>query len=194
QIIDPQKQKQFGIVQGNFYKELREESAQQIIDLDFDGYAIGGLSVGETKEVYLDILRHTTPLLPENKARYLMGVGTPIDLLTGVESGVDMFDCVFPTRIARNAAVFTDQGRINLRNEKYKFDNSPISEHCPCPACKNFSKSYIRHLFKCKEITAARLTSYHNIYYLKNLMNQIREAILNDSFVNFKEEFINKYK
>jgi len=192
--IDKNKQKIFGIIQGNFYKDLRKASAEEITGIDFDGYAIGGLSVGEAKDVFIDLLSFTAPFLPENKPRYLMGVGTPEDLFTGVENGIDMFDCVFPTRIARNACALTTFGRLNLRNEKFKFDKSSLDEGCGCYVCKNFSKSYIRHLFKAKEITAARMTSLHNIYFMKQIMNNIRTAILNGNFNDYKADFLSKYK
>lgn len=164
------------------------------MEIGFDGYAIGGLSVGEKKETFRNILSYTTVLLPENSPRYLMGVGTPEDLFTGVENGVDMFDCVFPTRVARNAAVFTREGRINLRNEKYRFDSSPLDSECDCHICKNFTKAYIRHLFKAKEISACRMTSYHNIYFMKKIMVKMREAILADRFTEYRDEFFAHYK
>ncbi len=192
--IDKNKQKQFGIIQGNFFKELRKQSAEEITSIGFDGYAIGGLSVGESKDVFVDILSYTTPLLPEDKPRYLMGVGTPLDLFAGVENGIDMFDCVFPTRIARNASVFTNAGRINIRNEKFKFDDKPLDPECDCYMCRNFSRGYVRHLFKAKEITGARITSYHNVYYMKKLMSKIRESILNGTFGEFKKSFISNYR
>lgn len=190
--VDGSKHKVFGIVQGNFYKELRTLSAEQICAIDFDGYAIGGLSVGESKDIFLDMLFHTAPLLPEIKPRYLMGVGTPEDLLNGVEAGIDMFDCVFPTRIARNGSVFTTYGRINLKNEQFRTDDTPLDPECKCKICKNFSKSYIRHLLKAKEISAVRMTSYHNIFFMKNLMNKIRESINNGNFSSFKKEAMSK--
>lgn len=193
-VINPEKQKQFGIVQGNFFKDLREKSAKETIAIDFDGYAIGGLSVGESKDIFADILSYTTPLLPENKPRYLMGVGTPEDIFTGVTAGVDMFDCVFPTRIARNGSVFTNRGRINLRNEKYRLDHSPMDPECDCYMCKNFSKAYIRHLLKAGEISALRMTSYHNIYYMKKLMEKIRTSIFDGTFVEYRNDFLRKYK
>lgn len=192
--VDIKKQKQFGIIQGNMYPDLRRRSAEEIVNIGFDGYAIGGLSVGETKEQFLEILGHTVDFIPQKEARYLMGVGTPLDLFYGVENGIDMFDCVFPTRVARNALALTNYGRLNLRNEKYKLDLSPIDSECDCFVCKNFSKSYIRHLFKAKEITAARMMSYHNIYFMKDLMNKIRDSIINNNFLNFKRVFFNKYR
>lgn len=191
--IDKERQKVFGIVQGNFFKDLRAESAKAITSIDFDGYAIGGLSVGEDKNTFIDMLSFTAPLLPENKARYLMGVGTPEDIFVGVENGIDMFDCVFPTRVARNALGLTSLGRINLRNEKYKYDNSPLDPECDCYVCSNFSKSYIRHLFKANEITACRMTSFHNIYFMKNLMNNIRKSIFESNFQEYKSYFMSRY-
>ncbi len=191
--VDSSKQKQFGIIQGNLYKDLRKRSAEEIIDIGFDGYAIGGLSVGESAEDFYEILSFTAPLIPDHMPKYLMGVGTPDDILNGVENGIDMFDCVFPTRIARNASALTKRGRINLRNNKYKFDLSPLDEECECHVCKNFSKSYIRHLFKAKEITAARMTSYHNIFFMKHFMNEIKNAIIQGKFKAFKNDFLLKY-
>lgn len=193
-VINQEKQKQFGIVQGNFFKDLREKSAKETVAIGFDGYAIGGLSVGESKDVFADILSYTAPLLPENKPRYLMGVGTPEDIFTGVTAGVDMFDCVLPTRIARNGSVFTNHGRINLRNEQYKTDHSPMDNECDCYMCKHFSKAYIRHLLKAGEISALRMTSYHNIYYMKKLMEKIRDSIIDGTFVEFRDDFLRKYK
>jgi queuine tRNA-ribosyltransferase len=190
---DRNRQKLFGIIQGNFYKDLRKKSAEEITSIGFDGFAIGGLSVGEDRGTFADFLSFTSPLLPELKPRYLMGVGTPEDLLTGVENGIDMFDCVFPTRIARNASSLTAYGRINLRNEKYKFDGLPLDPECDCHVCRGFSRSYIRHLFKANEITAARMTSYHNIYFIKKLMDNIRNAIVGNNFPEFKQSFLSRY-
>lgn len=192
--IDSQKQKQFGIIQGNFFKDLRQKSVEDTVSIGFDGYAIGGLSVGESKEVFADILSYTAPLLPEEKPRYLMGVGTPEDLFLGVANGIDMFDCVFPTRIARNGSIFTNHGRINLKNEQYKYDPLPLDPECQCYMCQNFSRSYVRHLLKAKEISAVRITSYHNIYYMKNLMDRIRQTILDQTFHVFIEDFRRHYK
>lgn len=191
--VDDKKQKIFGIIQGNLYKDLRKLSVEQITSIDFDGYAIGGLSVGETKEQFKDILYFTADLMPQNKARYLMGVGTPEDILLGVENGIDMFDCVFPTRTARNASALTANGRINLNNNKYKEDLLPLDENCECYICKNFSRSYIRHLFKAKEITAGRMTSYHNIFFMKKLMENIQKSIYNNNYKSFKNDFLKKY-
>jgi len=192
-FANKEKQNIFGIIQGNFFKDLRAQSVAEITAIDFDGFAIGGLSVGESKEVFTDILSFTAPLLPENKARYLMGVGTPEDLFTGVENGIDMFDCVFPTRVARNALGLTTFGRINIRNEKYKYDSKSLDPECDCYVCKNFTKSYIRHLFKANEITACRMMSFHNIYFMKKLMTNMRNAILQNNFLDYKKEFMDKY-
>ena len=192
--IDPAKQKQFGIVQGNMYKDLRKRSAEEIVNVGFDGYAIGGLSVGETKEEFLDILSYVVDFLPEDRPRYLMGVGTPLDLFYAVEQGIDMMDCVFPTRVARNALALTSQGRFNLRNEKFKFDLSSLDPECDCYVCKTFSKSFIRHMFKSKEITACRMLSYHNIYFMKHLMNRIRDSIKDETFLSLKNEYLAKYE
>ena len=191
--INKKKQKLFGIIQGNLYPDLRKISSEEIIDINFPGYAIGGLSVGEKKEIFNDILIYTSKLLPIKKPRYLMGVGTPEDILFSVENGIDMFDCVLPTRIARNATVFTTYGKINLNNNKYKDDFSPLDNGCKCYICNNFTRSYIRHLFKAKEIAAARMASYHNIFFINSLMINIRKAIKEDKFSNFKKQFLNKY-
>jgi queuine tRNA-ribosyltransferase len=190
---DKNKQRIFGIIQGNFYKDLRKESANQITSINFDGYAIGGLSVGENRDVFNEFLSYTAPLIPFDKPRYLMGVGTPEDLFSGVESGIDMFDCVFPTRIARNASSLGIYGRINLRNEKYKYDKSPLDAECDCYVCRNFSRAYIRHLFKANEITASRMASYHNIYFIKKLMINIRNSILDNNFSEYKKFFLERY-
>jgi len=192
-IVDKEKQKIFGIIQGNLYKDLRKLSIEHITSIDFDGYAVGGLSVGETKEKFNDILTFTADLMPQNKAKYLMGVGTPEDILAGVENGIDMFDCVFPTRTARNASALTSYGRINLNNNKFKEDFLPLDEECKCYICKNFTRSYIRHLFKAKEITACRMTSFHNIFFMKKLMENIQKSIYNDNYKSFKNDFLKKY-
>ncbi len=183
----------FGIVQGGMYKDLRAESAKQITDLDFPGYAIGGLSVGEPKELMCEMLDFTTPLLPKDKPRYLMGVGTPDYLFEAVIRGVDMADCVMPTRIARNGTVMTANGRVNIRNAKYKRDFSKLDEECDCYTCKNYTRAYIRHLFNVDEILGARLATIHNLYFLINLMDNIREAIREDRLMEYKEEFYSKY-
>ena len=184
----------FGIVQGNMYEDLRIKSAQELVELDFPAYAIGGLSVGEPKADMYRILDLTHHLLPEDKPRYLMGVGTPEDLVEGVKRGVDMFDCVLPTRLARHGAAYTKTGRITVRNATYARDFTPLDSECDCYVCQKYTRAYIRHLIKAEEILAARLLSYHNIYFLAKLMEDIRKAILNDDFSNFYDNFFNKYK
>ncbi len=190
---DKEEQALFGIVQGGMYKDLREISAKDLVSLDFPGYAIGGLSVGEPKPLMYDMLEATVPFLPFHKPRYLMGVGSPDCLLEGVLRGIDMFDCVLPTRIARNGTVFTGQGKIVIRNALYKNDHSPLDAECGCYACRNFTKAYIRHLFNVDEILGLRLTTIHNLHFLLELMQKIREAISNDDLLSFREEFYSKY-
>ena len=183
----------FGIIQGGFYKDLREKSAKDLIELDLPGYAIGGISVGEPKEEFLDILRFTTPLMPENKPRYLMGVGTPDYLIEATLAGIDMCDCVLPTRIARNGTALTSRGKLVVRNATYERDWRPLDEECDCYACKNYTRAYIRHLIKAKEILGVRLLSIHNLKFLTNLMEKVRIEIERDNLLNFKEEFYKKY-
>ncbi|MGB9780951.1 tRNA guanosine(34) transglycosylase Tgt [Caldanaerobacter sp.] len=187
------RQALFGIVQGGTYKDLRKECAERLVEMDFPGYAIGGLSVGEPKDLMYEIIDFTTDYLPHDKPRYLMGVGTPEDLIEGVIRGVDMFDCVLPTRIARNGTVFTSKGKLIVRDAPYAEDFSPLDEECDCYTCRNYSRAYLRHLFKAKEILAARLATYHNLYFLIKLMEKIREAIRQDRLLEFKEEFLKKY-
>ncbi len=177
----------FGIVQGGMFKKLRSESVNQITDLGFEGYSIGGLSVGEEKSLMLEIAAHTAERLPSQKPRYLMGVGTPNDLLDCCHMGIDMFDCVMPTRNARNGSLFTSQGKINIRNSQYKNDDSPLDPHCHCYTCKNYSKAYLRHLFIAEEILAMRLNSIHNIAFFQDWMKKIRKAIQED--LPFDERF-----
>lgn len=183
----------FGIIQGNFFPHLRKQSAEQLIDLDLPGYAIGGLSVGEGFEVFSDMLSLTRQYIPYDKPLYVMGIGTPQFILKAVELGVDMFDCVFPTRIARNALAFTHSGNLNLRLEKNKFDNGPIDAACSCYTCQNYSRSYLRHLFKAKEINGAVLTTQHNLFFIEQLMNSIRKSIEEDKFNIFMTNFLNQY-
>lgn len=190
---DWDKQGLFGIVQGGMYKDLREQSAKEIVEIGFPGYAIGGLSVGEPRELMCDVLEHTTPLLPKDKPRYLMGVGTPDYLFEAVIRGIDMADCVLPTRIGRNGTVMTSQGRLVVRNAKYKDDFRPLDPECDCYACKNYSRAYIRHLFNVNEILGARLATTHNLYFLIKLMENIREAIREDRLLEYKDEFYEKY-
>ena len=183
----------FGIIQGGEYESLRKQSARDIISLDFPGYAIGGLSVGESKNIMNEVLEYTTPIMPADKPRYLMGVGSPDSLIDGVMRGIDMFDCVLPTRIARNGTCMTSNGRLVVRNAKYARDFGPIDENCDCYTCKNYSRAYIRHLVKCNETFGIRLTTYHNLYFLLNLMKQVRTAIKEDRLGDFKEEFFEQY-
>ena len=187
------KQALFGIVQGGFYKDLRKQSVEDLIALDLPGYAIGGISVGEPKEEFLDILRYTTPLLPENKPRYLMGVGTPDYLIEAALSGIDMCDCVLPTRIARNGTAMTWNGKVVVRNATYERDWRPLDEECDCYTCKNYTRAYIRHLVKTNEILGIRLLSIHNLRFLTKLMERVRIEIENDNLLNFRDEFYKKY-
>ncbi len=183
----------FGIVQGSMFKDLRKLSADQLTQLDFPGYSIGGLSVGEPKDMMYEMLDATTIHLPKEKPRYLMGVGTPDCLVEGVGFGIDMFDCVFPTRVARNGTAMTRTGRLVVKNAEFAEDFLPIEEGCNCYACKNYSRAYIRHLLKAQEIFGLRLLSIHNLYFLINFMNDMREAILQDNFVDFKKNFLQNY-
>jgi len=183
----------FGIIQGSVYEDLRRESAKQITALDLPRYAIGGLSVGEPAEIMNDILEKTVPLIPEDKPRYLMGVGSPDYLIDGSIRGIDMFDCVLPTRIGRNGTVFTSNGRIIVRDAKYAEDFSPIDPECDCYACRNFTRAYIRHLFKSGEMLGLRLATWHNLRFLTKLMENIRDAIRNDRLADFRAEFFSKF-
>ncbi|WP_342525289.1 tRNA guanosine(34) transglycosylase Tgt [Chryseomicrobium sp. FSL W7-1435] len=187
------KQGLFGIIQGGEYEDLRRQSAQDIISLDFPGYAIGGLSVGEPKDVMNRVLEFTTPLMPDNKPRYLMGVGSPDSLIDGAIRGVDMFDCVLPTRIARNGTMFTKKGRLVIKSAKFARDFGPVDETCDCYTCKNYSRAYLRHLFKADETFGLRLASTHNLHFLMNLMKDVRQAIREDRLLDFKEEFFEEY-
>ncbi|ALK99190.1 queuine tRNA-ribosyltransferase [Massilia sp. WF1] len=179
----------FGIVQGGMYERLRDESLAGLEDIDFPGLAIGGLSVGEPKEDMMRILEHVGPRLPENKPHYLMGVGTPEDLVAGVANGVDMFDCVMPTRNARNGWLFTRFGDLKIKNARYKDEQAPLDESCTCYCCKNFSRAYLHHLHRSKEILGARLNTIHNLHYYLNLMQEIRDAIDADRFHEFRLQF-----
>ncbi|BDG46339.1 MULTISPECIES: tRNA guanosine(34) transglycosylase Tgt [Parageobacillus] len=189
----PDAQGLFGIVQGGEFEDLRRQSAQDLVSLDFPGYAVGGLSVGEPKEVMNRVLEFTTPLLPANKPRYLMGVGSPDSLIDGAIRGIDMFDCVLPTRIGRNGTVMTSQGRVVIKNAQYARDFSPLDPNCDCYTCRNYTRAYIRHLIKCDETFGIRLTSYHNVYFLIKLMEQIRQAIREDRLRDFRDEFFERY-
>jgi len=184
----------FGIVQGGFAEDLRRESAQTLTALDFPGYSIGGLSVGEPKEVMWQMLEVVTPVLPANKPRYLMGVGTPSDLVRGIRLGVDMFDCVLPTRMGRNGTAFTWAGRLNLRNAQFATDAGPLDAVCTCAVCQTFSRAYLRHLLKAGEILAIRSLSYHNLAFYQQLMARIRTEITAGSFLAWADTFLKSYK
>ena len=187
-------QSMFGIVQGGEFEELRKYSAEETVKMDFDGYSIGGTSVGEGKETMYKMIDYAVKYLPENKPRYLMGVGEPTDIFEGVMRGIDMFDCVLPTRLARHAHAFTLDGKINLKNAKYKEDFTPIDENCDCYACKSYTKAYIRHLIVANETLGQRLISIHNLRFLINITENIRKSIKEDRFIEYKDEFINRYK
>ncbi len=178
----------FGINQGCTYNDLRINHMKQIADLDLDGYAIGGLAVGEPTEVMYDVIEHVTPYMPKNKIRYLMGVGTPLNILNAVERGVDLFDCVMPSRNARHGHLFTSNGIININNKKYEDDMSPIDENCDCPVCRRYSRAYIRHLLKSTEMLSQRLLVMHNLWFYNNFMSEIRDAIDENRFSQFKAE------
>ena len=194
-VHDNPRQSLFGIVQGGAYEDLRKYSAIQTVKIGFDGYGIGGVANdGESKEDMYKAIDYSIPYLPEDKPRYLMGVGEPIDLLEGIERGIDMFDCVLSTRIARHGNAFTRSGKINLKNSKFKEDFTPIESSCDCYACKNYTKAYIRHLITSNESLGGRLLSIHNTRFLIKIMEEIREAIKKDEFSKYKEEFLKKYK
>ena len=178
----------FGINQGCTFPDLRVDHMKEIAELDLDGYAIGGLAVGEPTEVMYDIIEHVTPVMPKNKIRYLMGVGTPLNILNAVERGVDLFDCVMPSRNARHGHLFTSKGIININNSKDEYDMTPIDDECDCPVCRQYSKAYIRHLLKAGEMLSQRLTVMHNLWFYNHLMEDIRKAIDEDRFVEFKAE------
>lgn len=189
----PHDQALFGIVQGGKYQDLRKQSARDLVSMDFPGYSIGGLSVGEPKDVMMEVLEFTVPELPANKPRYLMGVGSPDALLDGAIRGIDMFDCVLPTRIARNGTVMTSKGRLVIRNAVHARDFGPLDENCSCYTCQNYSKAYIRHLLKADETFGIRLTTYHNLHFLLELMRGVREAIKEDRLLDFRNEFFDNY-
>ena len=179
----------FGIVQGGMFKDLREKSARALVDLDFDGYAVGGLSVGESTSLMLEIVEYTTVLLPEKKPRYLMGVGRPEDMVEAVKRGIDMFDCVLPTRNARNGMLFTSSGKIVIKNARHKREDIPIDPHCNCYTCKHYSRAYLHHLFAAKEILSSILNTIHNLYYYLNLMAEMRTSIKEGTFTRFCQKF-----
>ncbi len=183
----------FGIIQGNFFKDLRERSAEEILALDLPGIAIGGLSVGEPVDQFAEFLAHSASLLPPEKPHYLMGIGTPEYILMAVENGIDLFDCVLPTRIARNGAVFTRDGLIALKRERFRNDHSPLDPECSCHACRNYSRAYMRHLFKANEILGPMLATIHNLFFLHELVGDIRKSIEEDRFSAFKAAFLGRY-
>lgn len=188
-----EQQSLFGIMQGGMYKDLRKQSAEEIVELDLPGYAIGGLSVGEPKEIMYEVMDDCVDYLPADKPRYLMGVGSPDCLFEGVERGIDMFDCVLPTRIARHGMAMTSQGRVNIKNAKYERDFTPLDPNCDCYTCQNYSKAYLRHLFKSDEILSSMLMTTHNLHFLVNTMAGIRKAIEEDRFLEYKKEFYDSY-
>lgn len=188
-----EQQSLFGIMQGGMYKDLRKQSAEEIVELDLPGYAIGGLSVGEPKEIMYEVMDDGVDYLPADKPRYLMGVGSPDCLFEGVERGIDMFDCVLPTRIARHGMAMTSQGRVNIKNAKYERDFTPLDPNCDCYTCRNYSKAYLRHLFKSDEILSSMLMTTHNLHFLVNTMAGIRKAIEEDRFLEYKKEFYDSY-
>jgi queuine tRNA-ribosyltransferase len=189
QGIAPTKQALFGIVQGGVYKDLRKQSAEELIQMDFDGYALGGLSVGEPKALMYEIIHFTTPLLPQERPRYLMGIGDLMDVLEAVSAGIDMFDCVMPTRNARNGTLFTSQGRISIKREEFKNDPGPLDPDCDCYTCRNFSKAYLRHIFMSREILSMRLNTIHNLHFYLEFFRKMREAIKDNSFIGFRTEW-----
>lgn len=184
----------FPIVQGNFFEDLRKQSAEFVSSLDMPGIAIGGLSVGEPQEEFLKFLSYTAGCLPENKIKYVMGIGTPDYILEAISNGIDMFDCVLPTRNARNGSYFTHDGMLSIKQERFAHDFSPVDKECNCKVCRNYSRSYLRHLFKSQEILSSMLASYHNLYFLNNLVKEARDAINNDRFEEYKKFFLTRFK
>ena len=183
----------FGIVQGSFYPDLRKECCEKLSGLDFSGYALGGLSVGENSEVREQTIKESVPLLVKDRPKYLMGIGTPRDILSSVESGADMFDCVLPTRNARNGCLFSHNGRINITNSRYRNSFSPIDDKCSCYVCRNYTKAYLHHLFRCKEILALRLNTWHNLCFYYSFMEETRKSILEGTFSEYKKKFLSEY-
>lgn len=193
-VFNNENQSLFGIVQGGEYEDLRTYSAQETVKMDFDGYSIGGTSVGEDKDTMYKMVDYAVKYLPIDKPRYLMGVGDPIDIIEGVIRGIDMFDCVLPTRIARHGNAFTRHGKINIKNAKYKEDFTPIENNCDCYTCKNYTKAYVRHLIVANESFGQRLLSIHNIRFLTKLTEDLRQCIKNDNILEYKKDFIEKYR
>ncbi|MGC1402105.1 MAG: tRNA guanosine(34) transglycosylase Tgt [Thermodesulfobacteriota bacterium] len=184
----------FGIIQGSVFKDLRKESAESIVNIGFDGYALGGLSVGEGKTQRQETIAHTLPLLPDDKPRYLMGLGTPEDLVEGVGLGADMFDCVLPTRNARNGMLFTRNGPVIIKKAEYSEDSQPVDPDCTCYTCRNYSRAYLRHLYVSRELLSYRLNTLHNLHYFMELMQTLQEAVVQDRFLEFKKDFYNQRK
>ncbi|MBN1501269.1 MAG: tRNA guanosine(34) transglycosylase Tgt [Spirochaetes bacterium] len=187
--FDKEKQAAFAIIQGGTFTDLRKECTSRLIDMDFPGYAIGGLSVGEPKELYNEISEFTAELMPEDKPRYMMGVGSPLEILNSISHGIDMFDCVMPTRIARNGTLFTSQGRINIRNKNFEKDLSPLDPECDCYVCKNYTKAYLKHIFKMGEISALVYNTHHNLYFMRKFILEIQNSLENGSFEQIKKKY-----
>jgi queuine tRNA-ribosyltransferase len=181
----------FGIVQGGVYRDLRKQSAEELMEMDFDGYALGGLSVGEPKEIMFEMVNYTTPLLPQNKPRYLMGIGDLLDVLEAVSAGIDMFDCVMPTRNARNGTLFTSTGRISIKREEFKADPNPLDPNCECYTCRNYSRAYLRHMFMSREILSMRLNTLHNLHFYLDFFRKMRAALKDGEFEKFRKEQTN---
>ena len=189
-----ENQQLFGIIQGGMHHELRAHSLEEICSIGFDGYALGGLSVGEEKGQMYDVMEYCAPLMPQNSPRYIMGIGTPEDLIEAVWHGYDMFDCVMPTRNARNGMLFTSQGRINIKAKIHEEDESPLDPHCGCHVCRNYSRAYLRHLYRAGEILASQLNTYHNLYFFLDVMRQARDAISENRFSDFRRSFLSNVK
>lgn len=182
----------FGIIQGGMYEDLRKNATEELVEMNFSGYAIGGVSVGEPQNMMLKVIEWVEPYLPQNKLRYLMGVGKPEDIILSVERGMDIFDCILPTRLGRNGTAFTNYGKIIIKNSEYKFDTFPLDKDCGCLTCKNYTRAYLRHLFAAGEILGMKLLSYHNLFFYTKLMENIRNSLKKDNFQNFKKKFLNK--
>jgi len=191
--LNDARQALFGIVQGSVFEDLRVESADRLVEIGFPGYAIGGVSVGESKEEMVSVLDWTTPRLPEDKPRYLMGVGPPEDFLAAIERGVDLFDCVMPTRNARNGSLFTSRGRVNIRNQRFMDDFGPLDPECSCPVCRTYTRAYLSHLYRAREISALRLNTLHNLFFMLQLAANARQAIRAGRFLEFKTAFLGTY-
>lgn len=193
ETFDRDLQACFAIIQGSVFADLRKDCARRLVDLDFPGYAIGGLSVGEPKELYRDITETLLPHLPENKPRYMMGVGSPLEILFAIRQGVDMFDCVMPTRIARNGTLYTSTGRVNIKAAQYEKDFGPLDEDCNCYVCKNFSRAYLRHIFRAGEIASLTYNTYHNLHFMKNFMDEIRQSIIDGQFSEIESKWLSVF-